>query len=70
MVLGFGGFVGFLFLVSFIVNTGVNPVEEASEIFWLVVEDGTLVWPNGADLCPDVLIWDGLPPANSASDAA
>lgn len=27
------------------------------------VRDGTLVWPNGADLCPDVLIWDGLPPA-------
>ena len=20
------------------------------------------VWPNGADLCPDVLIWGGLPP--------
>jgi hypothetical protein len=34
------------------------------------VEDGTLVWPNGADLCPDVLIWGGLPPADSASDAA
>ena len=34
------------------------------------VEEGTLVWPNGADLCPDVLIWGGLPPAVSASDAA
>ena len=34
------------------------------------VEDGTLVWPCGADLCPDVLIWGGLPPADSASDAA
>ena len=34
------------------------------------VEDGTLVWPNGADLCPDVLIWGGLPPADAASDAA
>jgi Protein of unknown function (DUF2442) len=34
------------------------------------VQDGTLVWPNGADLCPDVLIWGGLPPADAASDAA
>ena len=34
------------------------------------VEGGTLVWPTGADLCPDVLIWGGLPPAAAASDAA
>ena len=34
------------------------------------VEGGTLVWPTGADLCPDVLIWGGLPPAGAASDAA
>ena len=25
------------------------------------VESGTVVWPNGADLCPDVLIWGGPP---------
>jgi hypothetical protein len=34
------------------------------------VEGGTLVWPSGADLCPDVLIWGGLPPTDAASDAA
>jgi hypothetical protein len=34
------------------------------------VEAGTLVWPDGADLCPDVLIWGGLPPADAVSDAA
>jgi hypothetical protein len=36
----------------------------------LRVEAGTLVWPGGADLCPDVVIWGGLPPADAASDAA
>ena len=26
------------------------------------LEGGSVVWPNGADLCPDVLIWGGPPP--------
>jgi hypothetical protein len=34
------------------------------------VEGGTVVQPGPADLCPDVLIWGGLPPADTASDAA
>jgi hypothetical protein len=34
------------------------------------VEAGTLVWPGGADLWPDVLIWGGLPPADAVFDAA
>jgi hypothetical protein len=34
------------------------------------VEAGALAWPNGADLCPDVSIWGGLPPADEAQDAA
>ena len=33
------------------------------------VEGGTLAWPNGADLCPDVIIWGGMPPDESKSNA-
>lgn len=36
----------------------------------LRVENGTIVWPDDTDLCPDVLVWEGLPPARSASNAA
>ena len=32
------------------------------------VEGGTLVWPTGADLCPDVLIWGGLPPVEGMTE--
>jgi hypothetical protein len=53
----------------------VGPIFEDTQkddaVFRLMrVEGGTLVWPNGADLCPDVLIWGGLPTADCASDAA
>ena len=32
----------------------------------VTVESETVVWPNGADLCPYVLIWGGPPPKSSA----
>ena len=43
-----------------------EPLRASPSLFAQVhVEGGTVVWPNGADLCPDVLIWGGLPPADA-----
>ena len=40
-----------------------EPIRKDPQLFATVrVEGGTVVWPNGADLCPDVLIWGGAPP--------
>ena len=30
-------------------------------------EAGTVVWPNGADLCPDMVIWNGPPPRDGSA---
>ena len=39
-----------------------EPIREDEALFRSVrAEGGTVVWPNGADLCPDVLIWGGMP---------
>jgi hypothetical protein len=50
----------------------VGPVFEAirhdPEVFSQVrAEHGTAVWPGGIDLCPDVLIWGGPPPASNST---
>ena len=40
-----------------------RPLREDEALFRQVrVEGGTVTWPNGADICPDVLIWGGAPP--------
>jgi hypothetical protein len=48
---------------ALLVGPVFEPVRNYREIFVKArVERGTVVWPNGADLCPDVLIWGGPPP--------
>jgi hypothetical protein len=40
-----------------------EPIRTDDRIFSDVrVEGGSVAWPNGADICPDVLIWGGPPP--------
>ena len=42
------------------------PLRADPDLFRRVrVEGGTIAWPNGADLCPDVLIWGGAPPVEA-----
>jgi hypothetical protein len=44
-----------------------DPIKADPTLFdQLKVEHGTVVWPNGADLCPDMLIWGGAPPEQAA----
>jgi Protein of unknown function (DUF2442) len=55
-----------------VANLLVGPVFDAirhdPELFSQVrAEHGTAVWPGGVDLCPDVLIWNGPPPASSST---
>jgi hypothetical protein len=55
---------------SFLEGPMFDAIRENESLFRAVsVEGGTVVWPNGADLCPDVLIWGGMPPEEPVSAA-
>ena len=57
-------------LSALMVGPIFDPLRSDPERFREVtVEAGTLVWPNGADLCPDVVIWDGPPPEEPVGGA-
>jgi hypothetical protein len=50
-------------ILQLLVGPVFEKIREDPALFAQVhAEDGTVVWPNGADLCPDVLIWGGPPP--------
>jgi len=57
-------------LSSLLVGPVFEPIRNDPARFCEVrVAAGTLVWPNGADLCPDVVIWGGPPPEETAAAA-
>jgi len=43
---------------------------DASEFARVRAQDGSIAWPDGADLCPDALIWNGLPPDDESRPAS
>lgn len=49
-----------------------EPLKRDRRLFEAVAVDaelGTIVWPNGADICPDVLRWDRVPAALSRENS-
>lgn len=49
-------------VLAFLTGPVFEPLRVSPAMFKQVkAENGTVVWPNGADLCPDVLIEGGAP---------
>jgi hypothetical protein len=42
---------------------------DPAEFARATIDAGTVVWPSGADLDPDVLIWNGPPPELEAAES-
>ena len=57
-------------VAGLLVGPVFDPIRKDLAAFARVRADGgTVVWPNGADLCPDVLIWGGAPPEDGQQRA-
>lgn len=55
-------------LTELLVGPVFEPLRKDLSTFQRVtVEAGTIIWPNGADLDPDVLIWGGMAPKDTSS---
>lgn len=58
-------------LAPYLVGAAFDAIRNDPATFAAVrVDGGALVWPDGADLCPDVIIWGGAPPADASTRAA
>ena len=56
--------------LSDVVSSGLfDELRETTIFERAFVEGGTVVWPNGADIYPDVLIWGGPPPEDNNTPA-
>ncbi len=57
-------------LTPFLLGPVFQEIRESDRVFRSFrLEGGTIVWPNGADLCPDILIWGGPPPEEQSSSS-
>jgi Protein of unknown function (DUF2442) len=58
-------------LARLLVGRVFAPVRKSPRAFAAFrVEGGTLTWPNGADLCPDVILWGGPSPTSKRARPA
>ena len=56
-------------LGGFLTGSAFAAIRDSPELFRQVrVDGGGLVWPGGADLCPDAVVFGGLPPESKEAD--